>query len=86
MDLNGSTNWLSKESRPDLACQTNQNQQCLPNPTVGQIRNANAVVRRAKQFSDISLTYQSIPVSHLKATLHTDASKNNAVKGGTQAG
>ena len=55
MGLNGSTNWLSKESRPDLACHANQNQQCLPNPTVGQIRNANALVRRAKQFSFISL-------------------------------
>ena len=43
MGLNGSSNWWSKESRPYLACQTNQNQQCLPNPTVGQIRNANAL-------------------------------------------
>ena len=47
--INGSLNWLSSRSRPDLAVQTSLSQQCFPKPTIRHLRDANNAIRRAKQ-------------------------------------
>ena len=44
------------------------------------------MVRRAKQFSDLTIMWNTIPFSDLTAVLHTDASWGNAQRHGTQAG
>ena len=46
-------NWLARQTRTDLSCHTSLAQQCVPNPTVEQIRRANAWIRRAHQFDSI---------------------------------
>ena len=39
--VNGALSWLSTQTRPDLAVQTSQSQQCFPNPTVQDLLQAN---------------------------------------------
>ena len=84
--LAGSGSWLAKESRPDLAVQVSQAQQCLPTPNLGQIRVANSIVRRAKQFKDMSLVLLPIPSDQIRLCMHSDAAFQNASKLGTQGG
>ena len=67
-------NWLATQSRPDLSCQVSTCQQCMPSPTVGQVRAVNSVVRRAKQNKDLDIVFQPIPAHKLRFILHTDYS------------
>lgn len=83
--INGSLNWLSSQSRPDLAAQTSLSQQAFPNPTISHLRQANNIVRRARQHSDLMLTFQPIPLSKLTISCHSDAAFAN-VGNHTQAG
>ena len=82
----GGGNWLASQSRPDLSVMVSLGLQCMPRPTVAQLAEANTMVRRAKQFSDLTIMWKPIPFSDLTAVLHTDASWGNAQRHGTQAG
>ena len=82
----GGGNWLASQSRPDLSVMVSLGLQCMPRPTVAQLAEANTMVRRAKQFSDLTIMWKPIPFSDLTAVLHTDASWGNAQMHGTQAG
>ena len=82
----GGGNWLASQSRPDLSVMVSLGLQCMPRPTVAQLAEANTMVRRAKQFSDLTIMWKPIPFSDLTAILHTDASWGNAQRHGTQAG
>ena len=54
---------------------------------MGQIRRANAWVRRAHQFADMKLTFLSIPPGKLRFVKHTDySSKDPDGTGRTQGG
>ena len=55
--INGSLNWIANQSRPDLSVQTSLSQQCFPNPTINDLRNANNAVRRAKQHKDLTVVF-----------------------------
>ena len=70
----GGGNWLASQSRPDLSVMVSLGLQCMPRPTVAQLTEANTMVRRAKQFSDLTIEWKPIPFSDLTAVLHTDAS------------
>ena len=83
--INGSLNWLATQSRPDVAAQTSLSQQCFPNPTVHNLLEANNVIRRDKQFSDLQITFQPIPLHELRLCCHSDAAFAN-VGVHTQAG
>ena len=83
--INGSLNWLSSQSRPDLAAQTSISQQAFPRPTIRHLRNANNIIRRAKQHKDVSITYRPIPMDKLTICCHSDAAWAN-VGDHTQAG
>eukprot|EP00435_Cladocopium_sp_Y103_P055765 s362_g18.t1 len=83
--VNGSLNWLSSQSRPDLAAQTSLSQQAFPNPTVHHLCEANNVIRRAKQHSDLGVTFLPIPAEKLRLVCHSDAAFAN-VGDYTQAG
>lgn len=84
--INGSLNWLSTQSRPDLATQVSFSQQSFPRPTVADAIAANHAVRRAKQHADQSIRFSHIPVDKLAIMCHSDAAFGNAKAGATQAG
>jgi hypothetical protein len=83
--INGSLNWLSSQGRPDLAAQTSLSQQSFPNPKMRHLKQASNIVRRAKQHSDLSLTFSPIPIESLTVVCHSDAAFAN-VGNHTQAG
>lgn len=83
--VNGSLNWLSTQSRPDLSVQTSFCQQSFPKPTIEDFRRANQAVHRAKQERDLSIVFRPIPVEDLSVVCHSDAAWAN-VGSHTQAG
>lgn len=83
--INGSLNWLSSQSRPDLSCQTNMCQQGFPKPTIHNLREANNAIRRAKQHKDLKILFKSIKPGDLTVCCHSDAAFAN-VGCHTQAG
>eukprot|EP00435_Cladocopium_sp_Y103_P048189 s837_g14.t1 len=83
--INGSLNWLASQSRPDLSAQTSISQQSFPNPTVHHLLEANNIIKRAQQFSDLAITFKDIPVSKLRFCCHSDAAFANLGEH-TQAG
>ena len=84
--INGGLNWLSTQSRPDLATQTSFSQQSFPHPTVNDALNANNAIRRARQHADMPLRYRAIPPEELSVLCHSDAAYANGRDGATQAG
>ena len=82
----GGALWLAKETRPDLSVQVSMGQQLLPEPTLGEARTVANVVRRAKQYKELSWNILPIPLSQLKLCVHSDAAFANAKRQGTQAG
>ena len=83
--INGSLNWIATQSRPDIAVQTSLSQQCFPNPTIGDLREANNAIRRAKQHRDLVVRFQPISPHRLTLCCHSDAAWAN-VGVHTQAG
>ena len=55
----GGGNWLASQSRPDLSVMVSLGLQCMPRPTVAQLAEANTMVRRAKQFSDLTIKWKT---------------------------
>ena len=74
LSANSQRNWLAGQTVPDLNCQISLAQQCMPMPTVGQIRQANQWVRCSRQFADLHLKFLSIPLRDLRFVEHTDYS------------
>ena len=84
--INGSLNWLSTQSRPDLSTQVSFSQQAFPRPTVNDAIAANHAVRRARQHADLAIRFSHIPPSELGLMCHSDAAFANGRSGSTQAG
>ena len=82
----GGALWLAKETHQDLSVQVSMGQQLLPEPTLGEARTVANVVRRAKEYKDLSWNILPIPLSQLKLCVHSDAAFANAKRQGTQAG
>ena len=57
--LLGSSSWLSRDTWPDLAGRVALLQQCMPNPYIHDIAEANTLVKEAIQFADLCLTHDS---------------------------
>ena len=83
--INGSLNWLSSQSRPDLSVQTSLSQQAFPKPKIRHLRDANNAIRRAKMHKDLVIRFKSIPPERLCICCHSDAAFAN-VGTHTQAG
>ena len=83
--INGSLNWLSSQSRPDLAVQTSLSQQAFPNPKIRHLRDANNAIRRAKMHKDLVVSVEPILPENLCVCCHSDAAFAN-VGVHTQAG
>eukprot|EP00435_Cladocopium_sp_Y103_P026818 s1587_g6.t1 len=75
--VNGSLNWLSSQTRPDLAVQTSLSQQSFPKPTIHDFRRANQAIRRAKQDRELGLTFSPIALDELTVVCHSDAAWAN---------
>jgi hypothetical protein len=58
--LLGQGGWICSQTRVDACVQVSQGQQTLPKPTVGQVRRVNALARRLRQHSDMSIMIRSI--------------------------
>ena len=67
-----------------MAAQTSLSQQAFPDP-IRHLCEANNVVRRAKQHSDLGITFLPIPAERLRLVCHSDAAFAN-VGDYTQAG
>ena len=71
--VNGSMNWLSSQSRPDLSVQTSLSQQSFPGPKIKDLRMINQAVRHARQESELSIVSQPICPEDLTVVCHSDA-------------
>ena len=83
--INGSLNWISSQSRPDVAVQTSLSQQVFPNPKIKHLRDVNNAVRRTKQHKDVKIQFRPIDPHRLRLCCHSDAAFANAGSH-TQAG
>ena len=84
--VNGALSWLSTQTRPDLAVQTSQSQQCFPNPTVQDLLQANQAIRRARQQSDLRIRVPFISPNELTLCFWSDAAFANTDELETQGG
>ena len=75
--VNGSLNWLSSQSRPDLSVQTSLSQQAFPRPTISDFRMANQAIRRAKQHGDLGIVFAPIDPQELMIVCNGDAAFAN---------
>ena len=75
--VNGSLNWLSSQSRPDLSVQTSLSQQAFPKPTVQDFRRANQAAHRAKLESELEFFFKPIDLDKLTVVCHSDAAWSN---------
>ncbi len=82
----GDGGWVAKATRPDLACQVSFGQSTFPRPTVGQLAQGAATVRRARQYDDLCVRYLPIDPARLNISAHLDAAWGNPKDHGTQAG
>lgn len=75
--VNGSLNWLSSQSRPDLSVQTSLSQQAFPQPRIEDFRMANQAIRRAKQNRQVGITFPPINPQDITVVCHSDAAFAN---------
>ena len=75
--LLGGLAWLSKETRPDIAGRTAFLQQSMPEPTVSDLLEANAVARDVLANAQIGIKIQPIELDKLRVGTITDASWGN---------
>ena len=84
--VNGALSWLSTQTRPDIAVQTSQSQQCFPKPTIFDLLQANQAVRRARRQSDLKIRVPFIPPEELTLCFWSDAAFANTEELKTQGG
>ena len=84
--LNGATNWLANQTRPDLAAQVSMSQQAFPTPRVKDLLYANQLAHRARQFQDVEIRVRHVPLDRLCICMHSDAAWSNAKEDRIQAG
>ena len=85
-ECNGAVQWLAKESRRDLAVQVSWSQQALSDPPVRHCRQANAMVRRARQHHELMWRFLPVPLENLRLVMLSDAFFQNAQGRASQAG
>lgn len=84
--LLGSGSWLASQSRPGIQALCPLGQQMMPSLTYGGVKKINQLVRRANQFSDLTIPIPSIDPAEWEFASFSDASNQNASGSGTQAG
>ena len=74
----GILSWLAKETRVDLAGGVSLLIQAFPQPTVGDLKNCNKLLKDAYQYQEVSIHIRSIPISQLCVVVSSDAAWGNA--------
>lgn len=83
--LLGKLNWASRMAMPQGTGDASLLSSITPKPTVGDIREASAVMRRLVQ-NDVLIWLRSIPFEHVGLITFEDASLGNARGGSAQIG
>ena len=73
----GGLSWVAKETRPDIAGRVALLQQCMPEPQIFHILEANQILRDLKKNPALGIRIQPIPITHLRVGVVTDASWGN---------
>ena len=73
MSLIGALSWLSSQSRPDLQVGVSLSQQCQRNPTVGDLKFTNLLVKRAFEHQDKGITFRAIDLDRAVLLCYHDA-------------
>ena len=81
----GQLNWLSMQTRPDLAYDVCELSTSLKDGTVSLLKQANKVIKKAK-FFDVCLFFPKMDLTDLSITAFADASHGNLTDGGSQGG
>ena len=81
----GNLNWASRMGMPQGAGDASILAATLPTPTVQDLTDANAALRRLMQ-NDVPIKIQAIPLEHLRLLTFSDASHGNAKGGAAQIG
>lgn len=83
--LIGKLNWLSTQTRPDLAYAVSELGSSLKNATIKHLIQANRVVRRCKQH-DVHMFFPKLNLNDIKVRCYGDASFGKLEDGGSQGG
>ena len=81
----GQLNWLSIQTRPDLAFDVCDLSTSLAEGTVSLLGRANRVIKKAKSYN-VSLHFPKMDLGDLTVTAFADASHGNLRNGGSQGG
>lgn len=73
----GGLSWVAKETRPDIAGRVALLQQCMPEPQIFHILEANSILKDLKKTADLDIRIQPIPLQHLRVGVVTDAAWGN---------
>jgi len=73
----GGLSWVAKETRPDIAGRVALLEQCMPEPQIFHIVEANQILKDLKKDPALGIRIQPIPVEHLRVGVVTDASWGN---------
>ena len=82
-ECNRAVQTLAKEAR---SCRAACSQQALSDPRVRHCRQANAMVRRARQHHELVWRFLPVPLDGLRLLMHTNASFQDARGVASQAG
>ena len=83
--ISGKLNWLSTETRPDLAYKVSQLASNMKNPTIKSLINANTIIKYVKQ-RNVDMFFPSLEETDLKVRCFADASYGTLEDGGSQGG
>jgi hypothetical protein len=84
--LIGQLNWVSTQTRPDIAFEVCQLSSILESPKVDDLLRANKVVKKIKS-EDVSLSYRKLTnIGECSIECYSDASFGNLTDGGSQGG
>ena len=75
--LIGGIAWVAKETRPDIAGRVALLQQCMPEPQIHHLIEANSIISELKKTPKVGILIQPIPIQHLRIGVVTDASWGN---------
>ena len=74
----GALSWLSKETRIDLCGSVSLLMQAFPNPTVGDLKTCNRILKEAMLYKDLNVCIRPIPSQELCIVVSSDAAWANA--------
>ena len=74
----GALSWLSKETRIDLCGSVSLLMQAFPNPTIGDLKTCNRILKDAILYKDLSICIRPIPTNDLCIVVSSDAAWANA--------